>query len=903
MPFLASMNDANDDENDGGNIDVDRNDGFVSSGFMNGGYGVGETMSEDEAFPNLHIGLGSFGHNGSNGSVDPQVQNCSSPLDNVHFEDPLVVGSLIPLGLVCLVVILGNMMVIVAVFNTHKLRGATYLFIVSLACADLMLGLVILPFSAMYEVFSLWLFGSIWCSIWLAVDVWMCTASILHLVVISLDRYIAVTHPITYPNIMTSKRAKMLILGAWIMSFVICFPPLVGWNDQRQMAMDEQRLDSEPVKTDVDPCRPQCVLNQEPGYVIYSAVGSFYAPMLVMMFFNWRIYRTARKTTRAIRQGWTKVKGVGGDDEIGMGIHRGGSHSSSYKKTSTVVSSNGMVGTKISSGSTRSTNGVTVTVVKGGGGLPAPGSKSGSSANKSSTSAAVKNGGTSSNGLKPRMNSIPRSASCQMVNNKDEPSHRVSTERSATLTVSEKSLLSPNGSTRGRSKSVALAGRPQVGNYLTVPNAHEYNGGKSGQSDDEEEDATPRLSQHQPCPNHVAGKTFSERGTQTLAKQKAEQASSSGDSSTSTRRGIIRRGCLAIRCPSKSRDDELSSEAEEATKPLRLSTRLKNGKSSLDVEHSSRGFESSWRRSKSQGDEDVVSVGSVHRHRNSSGKAVTCFECHPRRWRHRTPKMFDVFVLKRYRQKRRRHSSSIGGGSGRINLETPSLLNLSLPGSTDELRSMGGVAAMIGSVVNHSAHLAVAAGGVQAAAAAKNNKTFGRRNIKNQVRRFRVETKAAKTLGIIVGCFIVCWFPFFTMYLVTAFCEDCIPPLVFSTIFWLGYCNSAINPFIYAMFSREFRGAFKKILCRLFCKKVTDEPNRRGVFMAFHGAATAAAVVTAAGARNAQQAVGSTTGKNTNCIFNSEAGSGGGGGGDGGYHSAVSQGSRRNSAMVNSMNK
>ena len=71
-----------------------------------------------------------------------------------------------------------------------------------------------------------------WCSIWLAVDVWVCTASILHLVVISLDRYIAVTHPITYPNIMTSKRAKLLILGAWVLSFVICFPPLVGWNDR-----------------------------------------------------------------------------------------------------------------------------------------------------------------------------------------------------------------------------------------------------------------------------------------------------------------------------------------------------------------------------------------------------------------------------------------------------------------------------------------------------------------------------------------------------------------------------------------------------------------------------------------------------------------------------------------------
>jgi hypothetical protein len=77
-----------------------------------------------------------------------------------------------------------------------------------------------------------------------------------------------------------------------------------------------------------------------------------------------------------------------------------------------------------------------------------------------------------------------------------------------------------------------------------------------------------------------------------------------------------------------------------------------------------------------------------------------------------------------------------------------------------------------------------------------------------QVRRFRMETKAAKTLGIIVGCFICCWFPFFTMYLVTAFCEGCVPDLLFSVIFWLGYCNSAINPFIYAAFSRDFRSSY-----------------------------------------------------------------------------------------------
>ena len=113
-----------------------------------------------------------------------------------------------------------------------------------------------------------------------------------------------------------------------------------------------------------------------------------------------------------------------------------------------------------------------------------------------------------------------------------------------------------------------------------------------------------------------------------------------------------------------------------------------------------------------------------------------------------------------------------------------------------------------------------------------------------------METKAAKTLGIIVGCFTCCWFPFFTMYLVTAFCADCIPKLAFSIIFWLGYCNSAINPFIYAAFSRDFRGAFKKIICKILCRRTTQEPPR-GIFMALHprnvSLGVAAVAVAAAG--------------------------------------------------------
>lgn len=50
----------------------------------------------------------------------------------------------------------------------------------------------------------------------------------------SLDRYVAVTRPVTYPSIMSSKKAKMLIGAVWVLSFLICFPPLVGWNDRKR---------------------------------------------------------------------------------------------------------------------------------------------------------------------------------------------------------------------------------------------------------------------------------------------------------------------------------------------------------------------------------------------------------------------------------------------------------------------------------------------------------------------------------------------------------------------------------------------------------------------------------------------------------------------------------------------
>ncbi|EFP04746.1 hypothetical protein CRE_30026 [Caenorhabditis remanei] len=83
-------------------------------------------------------------------------------------------------------------------------------------------------------------------------------------------------------------------------------------------------------------------------------------------------------------------------------------------------------------------------------------------------------------------------------------------------------------------------------------------------------------------------------------------------------------------------------------------------------------------------------------------------------------------------------------------------------------------------------------------------------------RSLRTEMRVARTTGIVVAAFIVCWIPFTTIYVLQAYsictvAAGCIPTSLFTTAFWLGYSNSAVNPILYAAFSRDFRIALKRL--------------------------------------------------------------------------------------------
>lgn len=90
---------------------------------------------------------------------------------------------------------------------------------------------------------------------------------------------------------------------------------------------------------------------------------------------------------------------------------------------------------------------------------------------------------------------------------------------------------------------------------------------------------------------------------------------------------------------------------------------------------------------------------------------------------------------------------------------------------------------------------------------------------KRTINKMKREHKAAKTLGIIMGAFILCWLPFFLWYVSISMCDECYcPDIIVEILFWIGYFNSSLNPIIYAYFNREFREAFKETIQGVFCR-------------------------------------------------------------------------------------
>ncbi|NXH26074.1 DRD3 protein, partial [Myiagra hebetior] len=188
-----------------------------------------------------------------------------------------------------LAIVFGNVLVCLAVLRERTLQTTTNYLVVSLAVADLLVATLVMPWMVYLEVTGgVWTFSRICCDIFVTMDVMMCTASILNLCAISIDRYTAVVKPVQYQystGQSSCRRVSLMIVVVWMLAFAVSCPLLFGFN------------------TTGDPS--VCSISN-PSFIIYSSLVSFYLPFMVTLLLYVRIYlvlRQRQKKRTLTRQG------------------------------------------------------------------------------------------------------------------------------------------------------------------------------------------------------------------------------------------------------------------------------------------------------------------------------------------------------------------------------------------------------------------------------------------------------------------------------------------------------------------------------------------------------------------------------------------------------------------------
>ncbi|XP_024130497.1 adenosine A2a receptor a [Oryzias melastigma] len=144
-------------------------------------------------------------------------------------EDPVASSLYIVLELLIAVFsVLGNVLVCWAVFLNSNLQSITNFFVVSLAVADIAVGVLAIPFAI---VISTGFCSNFYGCLFIACFVLVLTQnSIFSLLAIAIDRYIAIKIPLRYNSLVTSQRARGIIAICWALSIAIGLTPMMGWH-------------------------------------------------------------------------------------------------------------------------------------------------------------------------------------------------------------------------------------------------------------------------------------------------------------------------------------------------------------------------------------------------------------------------------------------------------------------------------------------------------------------------------------------------------------------------------------------------------------------------------------------------------------------------------------------------
>ncbi|KAM8876727.1 dopamine receptor D4b [Synchiropus picturatus] len=192
--------------------------------------------------------------------------------EGAHYNFPALI-----LGILLIVVVSGgNLLVCLSVYLEKALKTTTNYFIVSLAFADLLLALLVLPLFVYAEFQGgVWSLNTLLCDGLMTMDVMLCTASIFNLCAISVDRFIAVSIPLNYNRKHVDQRQLILLSATWLLALAVASPVIFGINNVPNRNPAECKL-------------------EDNNYVVYSSVCSYFIPCPIMVLLYFGVFRGLR---------------------------------------------------------------------------------------------------------------------------------------------------------------------------------------------------------------------------------------------------------------------------------------------------------------------------------------------------------------------------------------------------------------------------------------------------------------------------------------------------------------------------------------------------------------------------------------------------------------------------------
>ncbi|KAG8582727.1 hypothetical protein GDO81_008178 [Engystomops pustulosus] len=186
--------------------------------------------------------------------------------------------------------IVGNLLVIISVSHFRQLHTPTNFLILSLATADFLLGLTVMPYSMMRSITACWYFGDLFCKLHSCIDMTLCTSSIFHLFFISVDRYYAICQPLHYNRKITIHVIQIYILVSWSVPCLYSFS--LVFSNLNMEGLEEMDI--------LDHCIGSCSLVFNKIWGIVSSLFSFFIPGTFMIGIYIHIFSVANKQVRFI---------------------------------------------------------------------------------------------------------------------------------------------------------------------------------------------------------------------------------------------------------------------------------------------------------------------------------------------------------------------------------------------------------------------------------------------------------------------------------------------------------------------------------------------------------------------------------------------------------------------------